>query len=89
MVNRVPWEGSWPSLGTSLGTSFTMIHPWLFHIVSQYWVSADEFKVEEIFKSVDTVSGSDAGSENVSIVGGGEGEGGYTSKGLDSNKLCH
>ena len=48
---------------------------------------ADEFKVDEITKSVDTGSGSDAGSDNVNTVVGGEVEGGCTSKGPDSNKL--
>ena len=53
---------------------------------------ADEYKVDEITKSVDiddAGSGSDAGSDNVDNVIGGEVEGGCTSKGPDSNKLCH
>ena len=53
---------------------------------------ADEFKVDEITKSVDiddAGSGSDAVSDNVDNVIGGEVEGGCTSKGPDSNKLCH
>ena len=49
---------------------------------------ANEFNVDEITKSVDAGSGSNAGSDNVNTVVGGEVEGGCTSKGPNSYKLC-
>ena len=56
------------------------------HCIVQYCVNGLNF--DDITKSDDAGSGSDAGSDNVDTVVGGEVEGEYTSMGPDSNKLC-